>query len=195
MFFLQANPEAAQFQSKEIQFKDELDIIFDGVTLTEELKNSISLKWQDDASATTPLHGKERGKKRKSVGRDYELNTSSMVDSTPTPKATWTPAYHKIFVDLCLEETLKGNKSGTHFTKEGWRNVVGSFYAKTGMRYDKRQIKNHYDSTRKLWKIWVQLIGDGSMKWDPETKKFGASEEDWNNYIKVCGVISNSRSI
>lgn len=185
-FCVQENPEAAQFQSKEMQFKDELNIIFDEGMQTEEMKNSIRLKWQDNTSATPPLLGKDYGKKRKRVSSDYESDTSFMVNSTPSaPKATWTPVYHKIFVDLCLEETLKGNKSGTHFTKEGWRNILGSFYAKSSVRYDKRQIKNRFDSTRKLWKIWDKLIGDDSMKWDPETNKFGASEEDWHNYIKV----------
>ncbi|XP_027336030.1 L10-interacting MYB domain-containing protein isoform X2 [Abrus precatorius] len=180
-------PEAAQFQFKEILFKDKLDIIFDGGHQIEEMKRLASLKLQNGASAASPLRGKEREKKRKNVCREWDcqLNSAIMVDYMPTPKATWTPTYHKIFIDLCIEETLKGNKSGTHFTKEGWRNIVLSFNAKSGMRYDKKQIKNHYDSTRKLWKIWVKLVGDDSMKWDPETSKFGASEEDWCNCIKA----------
>ncbi|CAI8597303.1 unnamed protein product [Vicia faba] len=181
--YIKENPEAAQFQSKEILFKDELDIIFDAEMPPEEIRNSIRLKWQDNARATS-LHGKGRGRKRKCVVRNYELNTSAIVNSTLTPKANWTPAYHKIFVDLCLDETLKGNKAGSHFTKVGWRNIMGYFYSKTGVRYDKRQIKNHYDSTRKQWKIWVKLIGDDIMKWDPETTKFGASEKEWIDYLK-----------
>lgn len=193
--FSQATPEAAQFQSKEIQFTDKLDIIFDGGNRVEEMKRWASLKWQNDASATSPLRGKEREKKRKHVSRDYESDSTIMVGCSPTPKASWTPAYHKIFVDLCIEETLKGNKNATHFTKEGWRNIVGSFNAKTGMRYDKKQIKNHYDSTRKLWKIWAKLIGDDKMKWDPHTNTFGASEEDWHNCIKVFIVITDIHSI
>ncbi|KAK7311263.1 hypothetical protein RJT34_09284 [Clitoria ternatea] len=183
--YVQAIPEAAQFRYKEIQFKDKLDIIFDGVRQTEETKRLARLWLQNEASAKSLLRGKEREKKSKNVGRDCELNRTVMVDYTPTPKATWTPAYHKVFVDSCIEESLKGNRSGTTFTKEGWRNIAGSFNAKTGLRYDKRQIKNHYDSTRKLWKIWVKLIGEDSMKWDPETETFGASEEDWHNCIEA----------
>ena len=106
-----------------------------------------------------------------------------------TSKANWTPAYHKIFVDLCLEETWKGNRPGTHFTKQGWKNIVGSFYTRTGVRYDKRQMKNHWDTTKKQYKVWVKLISDNTMKWNPETHKIGATEEDWFNYIKVCIVI------
>jgi hypothetical protein len=62
------------------------------------------------------------------------------------------------------------------------------------VEYDKKQFKNHYDSTRKLWKVWDKLARDSSMKWDPKTKKFGASEEDWCDYIKVRMVIINVHS-
>lgn len=183
--YIKAIPEAAQFQSKEIiQFKDKLDIIFDGANRVEERERIARFKWQNDASATSAVRGKEREKKRKNADWDSELDSIVMVDYMPAPKASWTPHYHKIFVDLCIGETLKGNKSGTHFTKEGWRNIVGSFAVKTGKRYDKKQIKNHYDSTRKLWKIWAKLIGADNMKWDPQCNAFGASEEDWDNCIK-----------
>lgn len=102
-----------------------------------------------------------------------------------TPKANWTPAYHETFVDLCVEETLKGNKPGSHFTREGWNNLVESFYEKVGLKYDKLQMKNHWDGTKRQWQIWLKLIGEGSLKWDPTAKKFCASVEDWANYIKV----------
>lgn len=111
--------------------------------------------------------------------------------SSPASKASWTPEFHRIFVDLCLGEMLKNEPGSTRITKAGWRNIVGSFYAKTGVRYDKKQFKNHYDSTRKLWKVWVKLTEDSNMKWDPETGAFGASEEDWQNYVKVwIGIIN-----
>ena len=100
-------------------------------------------------------------------------------------KATWTHAFHKIFVELCLEQTLKGNRPGTHFTREGWRNIVESFHRKLGVRYEKKQLKNHWDVTKEQWKIWCKLIETRSMKWDPTTQKFGASYKDWANYIRV----------
>ncbi|XP_057981728.1 L10-interacting MYB domain-containing protein [Malania oleifera] len=105
--------------------------------------------------------------------------------STPKVKANWTPAFHKIFVDLCLEQTLKGNKPGTHFTKEGWRNIADTFCKRSGLRYDKKQLKNHWDVTKEQWKVWCKLVGTSSMKWDPNTQTFGASEEDWTNYLQT----------
>lgn len=109
-----------------------------------------------------------------------------MASSSTLKKAIWTHAHHKIFIDLCLEQTFEGNKPGTHFNKLGWRNIVHLFYEKTGLHYDKTQMKNHWDMTKAQWKAWTKLIGDSNMKWDPITNKFGATVEDWENYIQVC---------
>ncbi|CAL5404608.1 unnamed protein product [Camellia sinensis] len=100
------------------------------------------------------------------------------------PKATWTAAFHKIFVELCLEQTLKGYKPGTHFTKDGWNNIEGLFHKKSGIRYEKKQLKNHWDATKEQWKIWCKLIRTSSMRWDSSTQTFGASEQDWAYYIQ-----------
>lgn len=99
-------------------------------------------------------------------------------------KATWTTAFHKIFVDICLEQTLQGHKPGTCFTKVGWKNMVESFHRKSGVRYESRQLKNHWGATKEQRKVWLKLIGTGSMRWDSNTQRFGASEEDWANYIQ-----------
>ena len=108
------------------------------------------------------------------------------MPGSSTRKATWTPSYHEAFVDLCLEETLKGNKPGTHFTREGWSNIIASFREKFGVNYDKVQIKNHWDITKRQWRAWVKLTREPSLKWDPVVKKFCATVEEWSNYIRVC---------
>lgn len=106
--------------------------------------------------------------------------------STPKPiKATWTADFHEIFLDLCLEQINAGNKPGTHFTRVGWRNIEDSFMNNSGVFYEKKQFKNHWDNTKEQWKVWRKLIGTRSMKWDPDTRKFGASEEEWANYTQV----------
>lgn len=120
-----------------------------------------------------------------SVWLGWLLQSRMSTSSTPRTKATWIHSFHEIFINLCLEQTLNGNRPGTHFTKEGWRNIVESFHAKTGARYDRRQLKNHWDSTKEQWRVWCKLTEAKSMKWDPETKTFGASPEDWNKYIQV----------
>ncbi|PON36301.1 Myb/SANT-like domain containing protein [Parasponia andersonii] len=117
-------------------------------------------------------------------GRTIVSEQSMSISSPHNRKAFWALPVHRDFVDLCLEETLKGNKPGTHFTKEGWRNIVAAFGYKTGLRYDRIQLKNHWDGTKEQRKIWHKLVGTSIMKWDPDRSEFGAGEEAWENYLK-----------
>lgn len=59
------------------------------------------------------------------------------MSGSSNPKATWI--CHNTFIDLCLEQSLKGNKRGTHFNMEGWCFVVELFYKMVGVRYNKRK--------------------------------------------------------
>ncbi|KAL3652239.1 hypothetical protein CASFOL_001920 [Castilleja foliolosa] len=99
-------------------------------------------------------------------------------------KAKWTPDNHKMFVELCLEQISKGNKPGSHFTSKGWKNIVDSFHSIAGLKYDKTQLKNHWDTTKKNWKIWHDLVSDERMKWDPDRRSFGADELEWDEYLQ-----------
>ncbi|KAG9445331.1 hypothetical protein H6P81_016671 [Aristolochia fimbriata] len=106
--------------------------------------------------------------------------------STPSKlKANWTRELHGIFVRLCEEQVLAGNRPGTHLTKEGWKNVMDGFYKKTGLMYEKKQFKNHWDTTKEQWKTWNKLISNPEAKLDPETERVKASEEFWENYLNV----------
>lgn len=197
----QENPEAAQFRFKEISFPEKLDIIYGDSIQTEEMRpSSSSEKQNDDSGTTSPLYGK-RAKKYKSVDKDFDFKSAILVNATPISaiaseqsiscsshpkvKATWTPLLHKTFIDLCLQETLNGNKPGTHFTKEGWKNIMDSFHLKSGLNYGRLQFKNHWDSTKEQWRTWSKLVSTSYMKWNPSKHTFEASDEDWTSYLQV----------
>lgn len=52
--------------------------------------------------------------------------------STSKYKAQWSPSAHKCFLDLCVEETSKGNRPGPTFNKDGWRNILESLNKRLG---------------------------------------------------------------
>ncbi|KAI9157448.1 hypothetical protein LWI28_022727 [Acer negundo] len=195
--FIQANPETAQFRFKELQNTDKLNIIFNDTINSGDTEVPTQRKRQNVSSATSLLHtkgpstGKAPGQNKSPsdavvvFSRHDRQPASEQRTTHSKPKATWTPGLHEIFVDICIDETLKGNKPGTHFTKEGWRNIVESFQERTGLKFDRIQLKNHWDLTKEQWKIWCKLIDTSHMKWDPNSNKFGATEEDWENYIKA----------
>ncbi|XP_062154599.1 L10-interacting MYB domain-containing protein isoform X6 [Alnus glutinosa] len=203
--YIKANPEAAQFRFKELQFTDKLEIVFDGTINAGDMKASTRRKRKNGSLTSSLLRSKEQRIMSPDTKTEHlcddETRSALMVQSTQgatiaseqsmssssprKAKAIWMPDSHKIFIDLCLEQTLKGNKPGTHFTKQGWRSIVESFQKKTGLDYERLQLKNHWDITKEHWKVWSKLIGTTSMKWDPNTNNFGASEEDWANYLQA----------
>ena len=183
----QGNPGAAQFQFKELQSTDKLEIIFGGNVNSEETEHDTCRKRRDCSSGTSVNDEEDKYLcDTTAVSRADKIRcTEDFASGRTTPisaphkfKATWAPPVHKAFIDLCLEETLKGNKPGTHFNRDGWKNILESFHNRTGLKYTRMQLKNHWDSTKEQWKIWCKLV---------EANILGASDEVWTSYLQVVG--------
>jgi hypothetical protein len=81
-------------------------------------------------------------------------------------------------VDLCVEQKMLGNQPGT-------QHILKPFLQRTGARFTRNQLKNHWDTMIKQWKIWCRLVQCSDMQWDPQTNTFGANDQDWANYLHV----------
>ncbi|KAG2262678.1 hypothetical protein Bca52824_069757 [Brassica carinata] len=174
VYYLQENPDAGQYRLSVPQDLEKLEIIFAG-------SNNVELRDEDEVLGVRKR--RRRGHEEEEEEED-EDNRSMCSSSNPQTKGYWSPSTHELFLDLLVQETLKGNRPDTHFNKEGWKTIFETINERTGLGYTRGQLKNHWDCTRKAWKIWCQLVGDDRMKWDPETCSFGATEEDWRNYIR-----------
>ncbi|KAK2992060.1 hypothetical protein RJ640_016990 [Escallonia rubra] len=77
-----------------------------------------------------------------------------------------------------------GNKPGTQLNRDGWANLVGEFNAMTGREYDKLQMKNHWDTLRRDWQNWDNLMhGESGLGWDPVRKTVDATDDWWERKI------------
>lgn len=56
----------------------------------------------------------------------------------------------KLFLDLAIEEKVKGNRPSNSFKVVGWENIVKSINEKTDLGYD-LQFKNLYGQLRTSW--------------------------------------------
>lgn len=108
-----------------------------------------------------------------------------MDSITSSKKIHWDSATHMIFIKCCIQEVENGNMPGTHFNKLGWKNLLRSFNELTGKGCNKVQLKNHWDSMRKDWKLWNKLMSESGIGWDPIRKTVDASPEWWNEKIRV----------
>ncbi|CAL8992738.1 unnamed protein product [Prunus brigantina] len=48
-------------------------------------------------------------------------------ESKKQGKAHWDDEAFDAFIKICVVETIAGNRSGDHFSKKGWKNVVRKF--------------------------------------------------------------------
>ncbi|KAK8264190.1 hypothetical protein V6Z12_D12G092900 [Gossypium hirsutum] len=89
----------------------------------------------------------------------------------------WDKRLTKIFCDICIKEILKGNRPGTHFTRDGWLKIMTNFEKETGKDFSQRQLKNRWDALKK-WKAWKKLKGeDTGLGWNPIKRTVDASDE------------------
>lgn len=99
-----------------------------------------------------------------------------------------------IFFRLCLDELRKGNRPGTHFNKAGYTNLINSLQELTGKTFTQKQLKNHWDNTKKDWKLYDHLIRtESGLGWDPVNKSIDATKEWWDAKIQVMILIIYTR--
>lgn len=115
------------------------------------------------------------------------VRSSSPNDGGQKTKANWDYKSTENFVKACLEQVSNKERVGTSFTKKGWNNIKARFHNLTGLKYEKAQLKNRYDSLRKDWRAWYNLFGrETGLGWDPVNNTVVAPDEWWETKQLVC---------
>lgn len=71
------------------------------------------------------------------------------------------------FLELCEDEIRKGNRPGSHFNSDGWKNLLNGFHERTGKKYTKKQLSNHWDIMKNDWILFKNLMrGESGLGWD-----------------------------
>ncbi|XP_024014877.1 L10-interacting MYB domain-containing protein [Eutrema salsugineum] len=186
--YIMRNPDAGPYRLSPPLFLKKLEIIFEGSNVDGGSRDddSGSSKWKRKRRSRHHEEEAETGDDDMQIASNFSTRNMQIASnfSTSQSKGYWSPATHELFVDLLVQETYKGNRPDTHYPKESWRMMLETINQNSGKSYTRAQMKNHWDCTRKAWKIWCQVIGNPNMKWDPNTRTFGATEEDWRILIR-----------
>ncbi|XP_039146826.1 L10-interacting MYB domain-containing protein-like [Dioscorea cayenensis subsp. rotundata] len=94
---------------------------------------------------------------KRAAGGTYVSDANAVVSET-VPKARWDDIKTESLLKICVEEVQAGNRPHTHFTKEGWKNIVAKFYLRTGVSYNYKQLKNKWDILKKEFSMWAKLV-------------------------------------
>lgn len=83
-----------------------------------------------------------------------------------------------------VEQVKKGNRQNNTFGKKAWKYISDEFCKKTGLRWDKEQLKNRYAVLRRQYAIVKSLLDQTGFSWDEPTGTVLAKDEAWDEYIK-----------
>lgn len=97
----------------------------------------------------------------------------------------WTNEQFDAFLDICIQGTMIGKRSGVGWGDKGWSWVDNEMKA-TNLNFTKEQLKHKWDWIKEQWKLWNSLIGKKTrIGWDPIKGTIDASNEWWNAKIEV----------
>ncbi|KAM0860887.1 hypothetical protein ACQ4PT_046250 [Festuca glaucescens] len=109
---------------------------------------------------------------------------SLLVSPISMEKATWDAHYLRFFCDICMEEVNANNRDGGCLSRKGYKNLEDKFAEKTGKRLTKKQFKNKWDSLKKEYTGWMELLNATGLGWDPETKTMDADNDWWQTHLQ-----------
>ncbi|XP_052203034.1 L10-interacting MYB domain-containing protein-like [Diospyros lotus] len=119
------------------------------------------------------------------VAMDKGKKRMNYISNTGRPSAKWNDHTHLQFIELVEQEIQKGNGPGSFINKDGWKNLVKIFNEITGKCYDNKQLKNHWDSMKKEWTLFKQMMrGESGLGWDESKKTIAADNAWWEQKIK-----------
>ncbi|XP_057964303.1 uncharacterized protein LOC131155288 [Malania oleifera] len=97
----------------------------------------------------------------------------------------WQPPMDRYFIDLMLEQVQKGNQIDGLFRKQAWMEMIASFNAKFGSRYDIEILKNRYKTLRRQYNVIKNLLELNGFSWDDARQMVTADDYVWQDYIKA----------
>ena len=121
----------------------------------------------------------------------FTLQMGKNTTSNPEAKkarALWdNPKWTTTFGNLCVKQIEAGNRTkGATFSPKVWTILVTKFCDKTGLNYDKDQLKSRWDVLKVDWRMWEQLKShDTGLGWDAVKGTIDASDDWWDRKLKV----------
>lgn len=115
--------------------------------------------------------------------RSYRVSNQQSIQDQP--RAKWTLYLTKTLADLMVEQVYRGNRQNTSFGKKAWEYMCNEFQDKTGLNWDREQLKNRYSVMRKQYATVKSLLDLNEFSWDENLSMVRGKDEAWNEYIKA----------
>ncbi|XP_050215415.1 uncharacterized protein LOC126666630 isoform X2 [Mercurialis annua] len=124
------------------------------------------------------------------VDFDDEIRASNFVESSAPLnndrlKTEWTAVMDQHFIELMLDQIVKGNGIDNTFNKQAWTEMLACFNAKFGPQHGKRVLRHRYKKLSKYCSDMKVLLKQDGFSWDEMEQKIVADNDVWDAYIKA----------
>ncbi|KAK9164522.1 hypothetical protein Syun_005424 [Stephania yunnanensis] len=110
--------------------------------------------------------------------RAKSLKSDNQKPKQEIPRAKWTMYLSKILADLMAEQILIGNRQKSSFSKKAWRYICDEFHRKTGLKWEKDQLKNRHCVLRRHYNMVKTLLELPDFSWDESRRMVVASDQE-----------------
>ena len=90
-------------------------------------------------------------------------------ESQETDEKKWPPHVEHIFIEIKLEEQLKGNMSNGVFKGPMWASITAELNQRTGKNFLSKQVQQKHNRLRLKQHKWSQLLRHIGLGWDEQT--------------------------
>ena len=97
----------------------------------------------------------------------------------------WHSTIEKLFIQLMVDEMMKGNMREGVMHRRGWDNILEELKKQTKRYYKLEQLKTKFNRLRQRHRVFSQLLQHTGLGWDAETNTVTASDEVWRNVLAV----------
>ncbi|XP_048334822.2 L10-interacting MYB domain-containing protein-like [Ziziphus jujuba] len=97
----------------------------------------------------------------------------------------WGTTNEKIYIDVMVDLINKGGMKDGQFSSKEWTNMLEALNNKSKRNYNMKQIKPKFNRLRSKHREFSELLQQTGFGWDAETNTVNATDEMWQNYIRV----------
>ncbi|XP_024981143.1 L10-interacting MYB domain-containing protein isoform X1 [Cynara cardunculus var. scolymus] len=97
----------------------------------------------------------------------------------------WQPPMDRYFIDLMVDQVQKGNQIDGLFRKQAWIDMIKSFNARFGFKYDVDILKNRYKTFKRQYNTIKKLLESEGFFWDDLRQMVIADDRAWQDYIEA----------
>ncbi|GMQ00253.1 hypothetical protein CsSME_00047417 [Camellia sinensis var. sinensis] len=187
--YIKVHPESRSYRIKTIPYYNELCVIYRNATV--EGKTEFTPPSSVSEGAVAVLHeilidedyGTSMSKASDNLMPQSIVDTGSRIGTRS--RTYWQPPMDRYFIDLMLEHLQKGNQIDGLFHKHAWMEMIASFNARFGFKYDIEVLKNRYKTLRRQYNVIKNLLDLDGFFWDETRQMVAADDCVWQDYIKA----------